>query len=112
MARAIRKGRIDDGTNPRKTPFTRGGVLAAVAATLLAVTFTPAPAAGAPPAAPVTCTLHASGSARTGGWSSCVQVTATLDRAPRVGETARLTVTVLGERDRSDVPVQEDLPAG
>lgn len=90
------------------------GALAAAAAILLAVTLVPAPARGAPATAPAECGLRPSGSVQqhAGGWSSCVQVTAKLDRAPRVGEAARLTIEVLGEHDRSGVPVQVDLPAG
>jgi hypothetical protein len=88
--------------------------LATVAVAMATFAVAAVPAHAAPDARPVNCTLSASGSARGGdsGWGSCVQVTTTLDRAPRVGESAQLRVTVLAQRDWKAVPVEVDLPEG
>ncbi|GAA1894946.1 hypothetical protein GCM10009837_16150 [Streptomyces durmitorensis] len=44
-------------------------------------------------------------------WSSCVHVTTRLDRAPSVGQQARLDITVDTRVDLSGARVQADLPA-
>jgi hypothetical protein len=57
------------------------------------------------------CTLSRSGHATGDEWGSCVQVTTTLSRPPRVGEEARLAVEVLAVSERT-VRVEVDLPRG
>lgn len=71
-----------------------------------------AKAQAAPPATGRSCTERSSASkSRSDEYLSCIGVTATLDRAPSVGETATLTASVRVTADLGPTDIRVELPA-
>ena len=66
--------------------------------------------AAAQAAVDTSCTLVPEGSKHE--FASCLRVTAALDKAPAVGETATLTVNVEAQRDLGEVTVSVNVPTG
>src|SRR5689334_724807 len=100
----------------------RRGSIAAVVVALTALGTTlpavaPAAAAGgaapaAPPAAaPAPCNQHAADRPND-EWLTCVGVEAKVSKAPAVGETADLDVTLTSDIDNANAKLRVDLPAG
>jgi hypothetical protein len=101
----------------------RTGGLAAVVTAALALTATGTAGADEPgpkgqpapayqPATGPACHQHAAASKVRDEWLSCLGVSAALDRAPSVGETATLSVTVGADAVLPSTDVRVELPAG
>ena len=67
--------------------------------------------AGARGAAGAPCTLTASGHSPRDEWGSCISVTASLSRAPAVGETAQLSFTVRSQHPYGSATISIELSA-
>jgi len=93
-------------------PRTRA-LLATLAMLMAGVAFVPPPASAAPGVDDALCTLRPN--PRTdplSEWATCVSVSASLSTLPAVGETATLTIELIGDSGRAGVRVDADLVGG